>query len=95
MFSFEGIHQEGLLKAMHEKRVKLEDRWVRGEFEGSEEDFYAALENDELILNMVFKDRKPITQTLHRRFKHSQGVAEIANSPGKRISSFVDELEDL
>ena len=85
MFCFEGIHHEGLLKDMNRKRKELERKWRHDEFEGSEDDFYALLEDDETILNMVLKDRKPISQTLDRRFKEVQGVAAIANSPGKRI----------
>lgn len=69
--------------------------WIAGEFESSEEEFYELLKNDEKILDMVLKDRKEISNTFDRRFKQVQGVAEIANSPGKRIeriSSSVDEL---
>ena len=75
--------------------MTLKHMWIAGEFEGSEEDLYALLKDDEKILNMVFEDRKPISNILNRRFKQVQGVAEIANSPGKRISRSVDELPNL
>ena len=73
------------MKDMNLKRVELEQKWLHDEVEGSKDDLYALLEDDETILNMVLKDRKPISQTLDRRFKEVRGVAEIANSPGKRI----------
>ena len=79
---------------MEKKREQLETQWFDGEFEGSEEEFSNLFDNDELILNMVFADRKPISQTLDRQWKHNKGVSEIANLNGKRFSSSVDELEN-
>ena len=79
---------------MDKKRKQLEAQWFAGELECSEEEFSTLFDNDELILNMVFADRKPISQTLDRQWKHNKGVSEIANLNGKRFSSSVDELEN-
>ena len=71
----------------------LTDKWISGEFEGSEEDFEDLINDDERIKNLVFEKQKENTVTLDRRCKHSQGVAEIAN--GVKYPSSVDELGDI
>ena len=78
-FVFEGIHQEGLLRDMLKMRIDLENKWIDGTFEGSQKDFEELVESDERMLNLVLESRKPSSAVLDRRWKHSQGVAEIAD----------------
>ena len=66
-------------RAILKKRIELENKWIDGTFEGSQKDFEELVESDERILNLVLEGRKANSTTLDRRWKHSQGVAEIAD----------------
>ena len=71
-------------------KKKITEDWNSDKFEGSEQDFEDLINDDERVKNLVFKNQKENTVTLYRRWKHSEGVAEIAN--GKKYVSSVDEL---
>ena len=90
VFIFEGIHQEGLQIGMEKKRAKLEQMWIAGEFDGSEEELNDLVNSDERIKNLVFKDRKACSVTFDQRWRTETGVAKIAN--GYKFCSSVDEL---